>query len=205
MDLLLSWMHQIIIKLRLQRCWWKLELIHSWEIVMWDQFPGLSFPFHDCREKQQEIGQEKMVILILKDFWRNMREILKDWKVWDFFQFLSHYKYLMIVMNVDQVHDAIQALFSDYLQERMQQEKVEWICFYWIFFVKLVQACKEGVLEGVVEVIEEGVVYFPMPKVQIGDFSFVWRNFIILENWWQLTIQKPLHLDFFSKSRRYSR
>jgi len=37
----------------------------------------------------------------------------------------------------------------------------------------LVQACKEGVLEGVVEVIEEGVVYFPMPKVQIGDFSFV--------------------------------
>jgi len=28
-------------------------------------------------------------------------------------------------MNVDQVHDAIQALFSDYLQERMQQEKVE--------------------------------------------------------------------------------
>jgi len=35
-------------------------------------------PFHVCRVKQQEIWQEKMVILILKDFWRNMREILKD-------------------------------------------------------------------------------------------------------------------------------
>jgi len=35
-------------------------------------------PFHNCRVKQQEIGQEKGVILILKYSWRNMREILKD-------------------------------------------------------------------------------------------------------------------------------
>jgi len=34
--------------------------------------------FHNCRVKQQEIGPEKRVILILKDYWRNMREILKD-------------------------------------------------------------------------------------------------------------------------------
>jgi len=34
--------------------------------------------FHICRVKQQEIMQEKGVILILKDSWRNMREILKD-------------------------------------------------------------------------------------------------------------------------------
>jgi len=39
---------------------------------------SFSFPFHVCRVKQQEIGQEKMVILILKDYWRIMREILKD-------------------------------------------------------------------------------------------------------------------------------
>jgi len=32
LEKLLSWKHQIIIKLKLQRCWWKLELIHSWEI-----------------------------------------------------------------------------------------------------------------------------------------------------------------------------
>jgi len=36
------------------------------------------FSFHTCRVKQQEILQEKMVILILKDYWRIMREILKD-------------------------------------------------------------------------------------------------------------------------------
>jgi len=41
--------------------------------------------FHVCRVKQQVIMQEKGVILILKDCWRNMREILKDWKVWDEF------------------------------------------------------------------------------------------------------------------------
>jgi len=35
-------------------------------------------PFHVCRVKQQEIMQENRVILILKDSWRNMREILKD-------------------------------------------------------------------------------------------------------------------------------
>jgi len=35
-------------------------------------------PFHVCRVKQQEIWPEKGVILILKDYWRNMREILKD-------------------------------------------------------------------------------------------------------------------------------
>ena len=29
--------------------------------------------------------QEKWIILILKDSWRIMREILKDWKVWDEF------------------------------------------------------------------------------------------------------------------------
>jgi len=65
MDQLLSLKHQLKIKLRLQRCWWKLELIHSWEIKMWDQFPVLPFPFHVCRVKQQEIWQEKGVILIL--------------------------------------------------------------------------------------------------------------------------------------------
>jgi len=85
MDGLLSWEHQKTIIFRMQRCWWKLELIHSWEIEMWDQFPVLPFSFHICRGKQQEIWQEKRVILILKDFWRNMREILKDWKVWDEF------------------------------------------------------------------------------------------------------------------------
>jgi len=84
-DGLLSWEHHLKIKLMLQRCWWKLELIHSWEIKRRDQFPVLLFPFHICRVKQQEIWQETMVILILKDFWRNMREILKDWKVWDEF------------------------------------------------------------------------------------------------------------------------
>jgi len=31
----------------------------------------------------------------------------------------------MIDMNVEQVHDAIQELFSEYLQMCMQQEKVE--------------------------------------------------------------------------------
>ena len=35
-------------------------------------------PFHVCRVKQQEIGPDKRGILILKDYWRNMREILKD-------------------------------------------------------------------------------------------------------------------------------
>jgi len=35
-------------------------------------------PFHNCRVKQQEIWQEKRIILILKDCWRIMREILKD-------------------------------------------------------------------------------------------------------------------------------
>jgi len=40
--------------------------------------PVLSFSFHVCRVKQQEIGQEKRVILILKDYWESMREILKD-------------------------------------------------------------------------------------------------------------------------------
>jgi len=34
--------------------------------------------FHVCRVKQQEILQENLIILILKDCWRNMREILKD-------------------------------------------------------------------------------------------------------------------------------
>jgi len=82
MDLLLSLKHQLTIKLMLQR-WWKLELIHSQQIKLWDQFPVLPFPFYDCRVKQQEILQEKMVILILKDCWRIMREILKDWKVWN--------------------------------------------------------------------------------------------------------------------------
>jgi len=38
----------------------------------------ISFPFHVCRVKQQEIMQEEGVFLILKDYWRNMREILKD-------------------------------------------------------------------------------------------------------------------------------
>jgi len=37
-----------------------------------------SISFHVFRVKQQEIWQEKGIILILKDFWRNMREILKD-------------------------------------------------------------------------------------------------------------------------------
>jgi len=36
-----------------------------------------SISFHICRVKQQEIRQENRVILILKDCWRNMREILK--------------------------------------------------------------------------------------------------------------------------------
>jgi len=61
-----------------QKCWWELELIHSWEMNMWDQFPVLPFSFHFYRVKQQEIWQEKVVILVLKDYWRNMREILKD-------------------------------------------------------------------------------------------------------------------------------
>jgi len=78
MEILLSFKHHMKIKLRLQRCWWKLKLIHSWEIKMWDQFPVLSFPFHVCRVKQQEIVQEKMVILISKDSWRSMRGILRD-------------------------------------------------------------------------------------------------------------------------------
>jgi len=34
--------------------------------------------FHICRVGQQEIWQVKGVILILKDCWRNMREILRD-------------------------------------------------------------------------------------------------------------------------------
>ena len=34
--------------------------------------------FHVCRVKQQDIWQEKRIILMLKDFWRNMKEILKD-------------------------------------------------------------------------------------------------------------------------------
>jgi len=84
-EILLSFMHQDSIRLGMQRCWWKLELIHSWEIVRWDQFLVLSFPFHICRVKQQEIGLEERKIIILKDCWRNMREILKDWKVWDEF------------------------------------------------------------------------------------------------------------------------
>ena len=88
-DILLSFMHHITIIRRLQRCWWKLELIRSWEIITWDQFPVVPIPFHipfhACRVKQQEILQEKRVILILKDCWRIMREILKDWKVWDEF------------------------------------------------------------------------------------------------------------------------
>jgi len=46
MDILLSCIHHLTIKMRLQRCWWKLELIHSWEIVMWDQFPVFPFLFH---------------------------------------------------------------------------------------------------------------------------------------------------------------
>jgi len=33
-----------------------------------------SITFHDCRVKQQEIMQEKRVILILKDSWRIMRK-----------------------------------------------------------------------------------------------------------------------------------
>jgi len=37
-----------------------------------------SIPFHGCRVKKQEIWQEKGVTIILKDCWRNMREILKD-------------------------------------------------------------------------------------------------------------------------------
>jgi len=84
-DRLLSLKQHMPIKRRLQRCWWKLELIHSWGVTMLDQFPILSFPFHICRVKQQEIMQEKGVILILKDCWRIMREILKDWKVWEEF------------------------------------------------------------------------------------------------------------------------
>ena len=40
--------------------------------------PIVSFLFHICRVKQQEIGQDNMVILILKESWRIMREILKD-------------------------------------------------------------------------------------------------------------------------------
>ena len=112
----------------------------------------------------------------------------------------------MIDMNVDQVHDAIQDLFSDYLQKCMHQEKVEWKVFLLnYFFEKLAQACKEGDLEGVVEMIEEGVVYMPFQKVQLEDFSLFWRNFIFLENGWKIAIQKPLRLDYFSKSRRYSR
>jgi len=35
-------------------------------------------PFYVYRVKQQEIWQEKRVILILKDYWRIMRGILKD-------------------------------------------------------------------------------------------------------------------------------
>jgi len=38
----------------------------------------LSFSFHNCRVEQQEIMQEEGVILILKGYWRIMREILKD-------------------------------------------------------------------------------------------------------------------------------
>jgi len=37
-----------------------------------------SISFHICRVKQQEMLQEKRVILILKDSWRHMREILRD-------------------------------------------------------------------------------------------------------------------------------
>jgi len=88
LETLLSYLHHLTIKLRMQRCWWKLELIHSWEIIRSDLFPVLhflSFPFHVCRAKQQEIWQEKRIILILKDYWRIMREILKDWNVWDEF------------------------------------------------------------------------------------------------------------------------
>jgi len=32
-----------------------------------------SFPFHICRVKQQEIGQEKKVIQTLKNCWRIMK------------------------------------------------------------------------------------------------------------------------------------
>jgi len=39
---------------------------------------SFSISFHVCRVKQQEIMQEKRVVLILKDCWRLMREILKD-------------------------------------------------------------------------------------------------------------------------------
>ena len=81
LDGLLSWELQDTMKLRLQKCWWKLELIHSWELIMWDQFPVLPFPFYTCRVKQQEIWQERRRIMILKECWRIMREILKDWKV----------------------------------------------------------------------------------------------------------------------------
>jgi len=34
--------------------------------------------FHVYRVKQQEIRQETMVLLILKNYWRNMRGISKD-------------------------------------------------------------------------------------------------------------------------------
>ena len=34
--------------------------------------------FHVCKIKQQEIWPENGIIIMLKDFWRNMREILKD-------------------------------------------------------------------------------------------------------------------------------
>jgi len=37
-----------------------------------------SISFSCCRVEQQENWQEKRAILILKDCWRNMREILKD-------------------------------------------------------------------------------------------------------------------------------
>jgi len=44
LEALLSFMHQNTIKLRLQRCWWKLELILSWEIIKWSLSSG-SFHF----------------------------------------------------------------------------------------------------------------------------------------------------------------
>jgi len=96
MEILLSWEHHITIKRRLWRCWWKLELIHSWGVKMWDQFPVLPFPFHICRVKQQEIMQEEMVILILKEYWRIMREILKDWEVWDEFDDIKSHNFHLI-------------------------------------------------------------------------------------------------------------
>jgi len=67
LDGLLSWKHCLKIKLKLQKCWWKLELIHSWEINGWDPFPGLPFLFMSVGYDSKRLGKR--------------RELFWSWKI----------------------------------------------------------------------------------------------------------------------------